>query len=401
MKYRPGTPGLVIRRRDVLAGIGAAALTIAGARPASAQTAVPVHKAIRARPLAKGLSASFWFEWVPTDDPAAMRKQLDGWYRPEDFAQIRALGFDHVRVSIQPSFIAPKIDTGDADLSDERVEILDRAMKPILDNDLAVVLDNHAPSAMKDKIAANDPFRNAVTRWWRNFAGHVAYNGQYRPEKTLFELLNEPEKSFDDVERYRTIMGQFISAVRASAPDYTVIAGGNRWNVAEAIYDGLKTPFADPNLIYAFHFYLPLEFTHQGLESFGPFYRQLRNVPWDVGPGALSEEALAAYPPPVRAALEKYNEKSHRKADLSWAFDRLKSWCDGHGQVAWLGEFGVYSHNVRPEQRAAWIRDVRELAEERGFGWAMWEARGGFGLFLPDDSRPLKVDQPILNALGL
>jgi aryl-phospho-beta-D-glucosidase BglC (GH1 family) len=401
MTNRRGVSGPGIRRRDFLAGMGVTALSLAGARSARSQERGTTAKAIRARRLARGLTASFWFEWVPTGDAAEMRKRIGSWYRPEDFAQIRALGFDHVRVSLQPDFTAPKIDNGDADLSDERLEILDRAVKPILDNDLTLVLDNHASTAMKDKIAANDSFRNAATRWWRNFSGHVAHQGQYTPENTLFELLNEPEASFDDVERYRTAMGQFISAVRASAPDYTVVVGGNRWNVAEAIYDGLKTPFADPNLVYTFHFYFPKEFTHQGIDSFGPFYQQLRNVPWDVGPGAMSESELAGYPPSVRTALEAYNRKSHRKADLRGAFERLKDWCDGHGEIAWLGEFGVYSHAARPEQRAAWIRDVRELAEEHGFGWAMWEARGGFGLFLPDDSRPLKVDEPVLRALGL
>lgn len=399
MKNRPGTPGLAVGRRDVLVAMGAAALAVAGGASGRAQGLPP--KAIRARRLAKGLSASFWFEWVPTDDPVAMRKRIEDWYRPEDFAQIRALGFDHVRVSIQPNFTAPKIESGDPDLSDERMEILHRAMKPMIENDLTLVLDNHAPAPIKDKVAANDPFRNAMTQWWRNFAGQVAHHGQYTPENTLFELLNEPEKSFDDVERYRIIMGQFISGVRASAPEYTVVVGGNRSNASEAIYEGLKTPFADPNLIYAFHFYSPLEFTHQGIDSFGALYKQLRNVPWDVGPGAMSEGEMADYPPEVRERMRRYNEKSHRKADLSSAFDQLKSWCDGHGQIAWLGEFGVYSHTVAPEQRAAWIRDVRELAEEHGFGWAMWEARGGFGLFLPDDTRPLKVDEPVLRALGL
>jgi endoglucanase len=401
MTGRLGAPGPAIRRRDVLAGMAAATLVLAGAGPVRAQGAAAPVKAIRARPLARGLTASFWFEWVPTGDPAEMRRHIDSWYRPEDFVQIRALGFDHVRVSLQPDFLAPKIDSGDADLSDERMEMLDRAVKPILDNDLVLVLDNHASSPMKDKIAANDSFRNTMTSWWRNVSGHIAHHGQYKPENTLLELLNEPEASFDDIERYRTAMGQFISAVRASAPDYTVVVGGNRWNVAEAIYDGLKTPFADPNLIYTFHFYTPKEFTHQGIDSFGPFYKQLRNIPWDVGPGAMSAAELAAYSPSARTALETYNEKSHRKADLSGAFDRLREWCEGHGQVAWLGEFGVYSHTARPEQRAAWIRDVRELAEEHGFGWAMWEARGGFGLFLPDDSRPLKADEPVLKALGL
>jgi endoglucanase len=394
---------LFMRRRDVLVGLGASALLSAtGSLPLSAQQMQGSLAAQQARRLMRGLSASFWFEWLPSSDPVEIKKRIENWYQPRDFAQIHSLGFDHIRVSIQPNFLAPKLDSGDADLDAERMEIFDSAMKSILDNGLALVLDNHAQSAVKDKIATNDAYRTLMAQWWRNFAGYVVHQGQYGRETTFFEMLNEPEQSFDDIDRYRTTMGQFISSVRASAPDYTVIAGGNRWNIAEAIYDGLKTPFSDGNLIYSFHFYLPLDFTHQGLENAGPYYAKLKNVPWEVGPGAMTEQEIASYDPSVQEGLRQYNQKSHRKSDLQWAFDGLKQWCDSHGQVAWLGEFGVYVKKANPEQRADWIRDVRELAEEHGFGWAMWEARGGFGLFEGDsDARPLKVETSVLKALGL
>lgn len=391
---------LFMRRRDVLVGLGAAAL-LSAAGPLSVGAQQTSLAAQRAGRLSRGLSASFWFEWVPSGDASAIRKRIDNWYQPRDFAQIRSLGFNHIRVSIQPNFLSPRLDKGNADLDEDRIGIFDEAMKSIVDNDLALVLDNHAPSKVKDKIAGNDAYRSLMAQWWGNFAAHVVRQGQYRPDSTFLELLNEPEQSFDDIELYRTTIGEFISAVRASAPDYTVIAGGNRWNVAEAIYDGLKTPFAEPNLIYSFHFYLPMEFTHQGLENAGPYYGKLKDIPWEVGPGAMSEQEIASYDPSVQKGLLAYNAKSHRKSDLQWAFDGLKKWCDSHGKVAWLGEFGVYAKKAKPEQRAEWIRDVRELAEEHGFGWAMWEARGGFGLFESGDARPLKVDQPVLKALGL
>lgn len=380
---------------------GAAAFLAAGMSLPTAHAQTLGRPSLRGRPLMRGLSASFWLEWVPAGDRAALKKHIADRYGPDDFSQIRSLGFDHVRVPIQPDFLAPKLGTGDADLSEERLALFDEAIAGIFNNDLSVVLDNHATSQQKDKLAANDSYRNTMGQWWRNFAGHIAHQGQYAADRTYLELLNEPEVSFAEIEKYRTAMGKFISDARASAPNHTLIVGGNNWNAPEAIFSGLRTPFADPNLIYTFHFYKPMEFTHQGLANAGPYYAKLKNVPWGVGPHAMGEAEIASFDPTVRNGMRRYDQASHRKADLAWAFSELRKWCDGHGQTAWLGEFGVYSKTAPAEDRAAWVRDVRELAEEHKFGWAMWEARGGFGLFKPGDARPLKADPPILDALGV
>ncbi len=48
-----------------------------------------------------------------------------------------------------------------------------------------------------------------------------------------------------------------------------------------------------------------------------------------------------------------------------------------------------------------WIHDVRTALEADGIGWAMWDYRGGFGVVWKEDGKPAKVDDKVVEALGL
>jgi endoglucanase len=48
-----------------------------------------------------------------------------------------------------------------------------------------------------------------------------------------------------------------------------------------------------------------------------------------------------------------------------------------------------------------WLRDVRTALEADGIGWTMWDYRGGFGAVWKEDGKPAKVDDKVVEALGL
>jgi hypothetical protein len=64
-------------------------------------------------------------------------------------------------------------------------------------------------------------------------------------------------------------------------------------------------------------------------------------------------------------------------------------------------EFGVYRDVPDAESRANWIRDVRTALEADGIGWAMWDYRDNFGLVFKQDGQPARVDDGLVEALGL
>src|ERR1043165_2218105 len=103
----------------------------------------------RAAHLRHGINLSEWFAQVY--DPKGYTKQhLETWVTADDIALIKSMGFDHVRLSVnpEPMFRNKRPD----ELPAEYLGYLDNAVKMILDHDLAVVIDMHPESDFKAKL---------------------------------------------------------------------------------------------------------------------------------------------------------------------------------------------------------------------------------------------------------
>ena len=63
-------------------------------------------------------------------------------------------------------------------------------------------------------------------------------------------------------------------------------------------------------------------------------------------------------------------------------------------------EFGVYREYSDPQDRAAWLHDVRSAFERNGIGWTMWDYSGSFGVVTKKDGKAV-ADDGVLKALGM
>jgi hypothetical protein len=185
-------------------------------------------------------------------------------------------------------------------------------------------------------------------------------------------------------------------------------------------------PIDEPNVIYTFHFYEPYVFSHQGAPwmTSEPMYRYLNAVPWPSSAGTKSatlaavaermardQTTPAAAKREIAATIERVIEEYFAARPDRWYIEkylrRVTGWAGRHGidpASILLGEFGALRSDsryvaARPEDRARYIRDVREVAEASGFAWAFWNYFDGMGLTLDDNSRAL--DPSIVAALGL
>ncbi|HEX6496331.1 MAG TPA: cellulase family glycosylhydrolase [Acidobacteriaceae bacterium] len=341
----------------------------------------------RAQLLHRGVNASMWFAQASDYSPARLRSYTNA----DDIALMRAMGFDHVRLSIDGDELLRGAPTGG--LNGAFVAELDAAINTMLKDDLRVIVDVHPSDEFKDQLRADDA---AVTRFcalWSALAGRYA---QTDPEGVFFEVLNEPE--FDNAQQWAAVQTRAIAAIRQAAPHHTIIATAQHYS---GLTDLLTLePVADPNVIYTFHDYEPFPFTHQGATWTMAEVRPLRGVPYPSSPEniatAISQEPQLSGEHWVNSyGLDRW-DAARIRSELSFA----GKWATLHHVPVYCGEFGVYQPYADPAMRAAWLRDTRTALEEEGIGWAVWDYQGSFAVVTKTNNKAAPIPA-IADALGL
>ena len=360
--------------------------------PAAAQDrAAGVRTAFaRAQHLRHGINASEWFAQSASDYSAARTNRYTD---AGDIALMAQLGFDNVRLSIDPTPLE-QYPHGLEGLNAEFLARLDRAVDTMLADGLAVQIDLHPEGSYKERLATNDDAVDRLTILWRRLAAHYASRD---PERVFFEILNEPEVR--DPYRWAGIQARLAAAIREAAPYQTIIATGPNYS---DIVDLLAMRLlADGNVIYTFHFYDPHEFTHQGAGWGEAWWNYTHGIPYPATE-ALMQGLLHQVPDPAnRFELENYWLNHWDTHHIRLLIDEAAAWGQANHVPLICNEFGAYREFSDPISRATWIHDVRSALEADGIGWAMWDYRGGFGVVYKQDGQPARVDGAIVGALGV
>lgn len=187
----------------------------------------------------------------------------------------------------------------------------------------------------------------AATHHWR-FIAH-----RYKdvpPAQLSFDLINEPP----DISgaAYREVVAPLVAAIRAENPARLIVADGlavGRRPVPEIV---------DLDLMQSARGYDPMEVSH---------YR----ASWVPGYTAESWPE-PAWPMTVRGT----------RVDRAVLRERLViPWqaIEAAGVRVHVGEWGCYRFTPHPVA-LAWMTDLLELWDEAGWGWALWNLRGDFGV---------------------
>ena len=255
-----------------------------------------------------------------------------GRFRPWHFKVIRDGGFDTVRIVLQ-SFAHMD---GDNRLDPEWLGTLDTMVTAAVANGLNVILDEHDWELCgKDATSC----RIKVKSFW----AQIAPRFKDAPHQVMFEILNEPNQAMTP-EIWNETYHEVLATIRTSNPTRNVIIGPSFWNGLEHLSD-LDLPTDDQHIIVTFHYYHPMNFTHQGASWVAPEIQRLSGVTWGSD-----------------ADVELLNKE----------FDIVKAWSDTHHRPILLGEFGAYD-KAPMEYRVKWDSAVARAAEARGFSWTYWQ----------------------------
>jgi endoglucanase len=360
---------------------------IAGTLSTPPLSSVPLSRLAHLR---HGINASAWFAQV-YDKRGYTKEHFQTWTTAQDVALMKSIGFDHVRLSVNPQPMMT--DHRPDEIPAEYLSYLDAAVKMLLDQGMAVVIDLHPESDFKARLAKDDSFVQEFADFWRALARHYS---TWDAERVFFEILNEPE--FSDRYRWYGVQAKLASVIREAAPQHTIIAAGARWSDDDELV--FLEPLRDPNMIYNFHFYEPHIFTHQGATWGSYFWHWVKGLPYPSSPESAAKVAADLPDAVDRLAVIRYGQDHWGAARIDSEITQVADWARQHGVPVVCNEFGVYREYAEPQDRAAWIHDVRTALERHGMGWTMWDYSGSFGVVIRKDGRSIP-DEITVRALGL
>jgi len=354
-----------------------------------------------------------------------LSENLDG-IQDKDLALIKSLQFDHVRLPIDPMLL---LDENNPQIVNANyLSSLDSTIDKIITHGLSVVIDLHPGDIFKQKLATDDVFVDKVTQLWGSLARHLSPRN---PDDVILEVLNEPffgnflpdSPAVNPQARWEEVQIKLANAIRQVAPNHTIVLKGNN---GESVADLLKlTPIKEENgvvvagtpasqgetavttqppsekYIYNFHFYDDLAFTHQGAGWVSDKLGLMTNLPYPYNQVACTAALAQISDPDARGWAQYYCDQKWDKTKLEDEIAQAANWAKQNNVLLTANEFGVYKNAVSPEDRVAWIRDVRSIFEKYNIGWTMWEYSGGFGLVEQNQNGERCVDLDLGKALGL
>ncbi len=340
----------------------------------------------RAARLRRGLNLSNWYSGTGDYSPS----RLNAYMTVANMATIKRLGFDHVRLNVAPEFLIANATS--STLSPTAITRLDQTVNELTGVGLNVLLEMQPEESWKKLLTTDDGVENFL-KLWTALASHYAGTS---PDRMFFEVMNEPN---GDRHRWDIIQARAVTRMRSAAPRHTVIATAPLYDNIEGLL-GVEL-VQDANVIYTFHDYDPMFFTHQGATWSSPVLASLRGIPYPSSPETMKARIGQEPDERMRFVLQRFAWDHWDAQRVGMEVEAVSQWAKKHGVPVYCGEFGVYKNYSGATSRVRWIGDIRKALEMRHIGWAMWDYNGNFGLFTATRQNVEVVDQGVLQALGL
>lgn len=359
-----------MRRRTFLQGMAQSGLGVMAAgliaRPRPAQAARDLPEATaKVLPRWRGFNLLEKFQ-VGNQKP----------FREQDFALIAELGFNFVRLPMDYRCWTEPDDW--TKFREPVLKEIDQAVELGRKHGIHVMLNFHRapgytvarPAEAKD-LWTDPEAQDVCARHWALFAGR--YQGVPNAQLSI-NLFNEPSNV--PAEAHKTVVARMAAAIREHDKNRLIVCDGRSYgNIPPTELVGLGVAAATRG-------YQPFHLTH---------YR----ANWVNGSEGWPEPTY-----PLHEGGKTWDRSTlEREQVVPWKA------LQGQGVGVMVGEFG--SHNRTPHAVVLpWLRDCLAVWKEAGWGWALWNFRGSFGILdsgrsdvTYEDWHGLKLDREMLRVI--
>lgn len=293
------------------------------------------------------------------------KNHYDSFITEKDFAELSKWDIDHVRIPIDYNLIEDE----KGNVIQDGMAYVQKAADWCEKYGLNMILDLHktAGFSFDDGENENGFFSSPILqeRFFNIWKILSLQFGKYH-DRIAFELLNEiTDKAY--CEQWNEISQECIRRIREISPDVYILVGGY-WNNSIVAIEDLKMPY-DEKIVYNFHCYEPLIFTHQGAYW-------VKNMP---------EDFRLKYPDSIENYRLKQNSLSLETLDLisgadtktvgSEFFDSLFSKAaeiaEKRNVPLYCGEYGVIQL-ADQQSTVEWYKAINSAFKKYGISRAAW-----------------------------
>ncbi len=298
------------------------------------------------------------------------KTHLDTFITENDIELIRSWGGDHVRLPFDFNIMLDE----NGELKPDAFFHTDRAVEWCEKRGMNIVLDLHKTMGYSfDKgenetgFFENERYQDIFLNLWSNIARHYRSHA----DTVAFELLNEiTDRKY--AEPWNRTAARAVKEIRKYAPDNYIVIGGIYNN---SIYGlTLLDKPADSRIVYSFHYYDPLVFTHQKAYW-------IDKMPSDFEityPGSAEqyyESSSRIIDPETAMSFKNYGKKLVDINFMEWELRSAAEISKRLDVPLYCGEYGVI--DAAPEaDTVRWHEDIHSLLELYDIGRAMWNFRG-------------------------
>lgn len=283
----------------------------------------------------------------------------------EDIKNIAKMGFDHVRLPIDHEVF----ENADGSENARDMKYVQRAIDWCSEEGLNIILDLHkaagydfndAGDKEKNNLFNTEELKIRFLELWKRIAGAYGHNAN-----VAFELLNEVVEK-ENADAWNELIAKAVKSIREVNKDTLIIYGGIQWNSVKTLK--LLDKPADKNVLYTFHFYEPLIFTHQ-------------KAPWVAN---MDPDEEISYP----ESMSYYDQKSEKLGFQGEVARQARSKTMGPefmeemvceaiaaakaaGVGLYCGEFGVIDRAPTADT-LRWFKDVDAVFKKYDIGFSVW-----------------------------